>query len=56
MNPLDIVLAGLFEMLGYTKNTPPDAPKLDETDIRHVNQNLIKKLRCTSFFHFFVAF
>lgn len=32
MNPLDIVLAGLFEMLGYTNNTPPDAPKLDGSE------------------------
>jgi len=32
MNPLDIVLAGLFEMLGVTQNMPPDAPKLDGSE------------------------
>lgn len=32
MNPLDIVLAGLFELLGVTHNMPPDAPKLDGSE------------------------
>ena len=32
MNPLDIVLAGLFEMLGYNNNRTPDAPKLDGSE------------------------
>jgi len=32
MNPLDIVLAGLFELLGVSKERTPNAPKLDGSE------------------------